>query len=113
MKFINMFLPKPPESNIETALRLLGNQKICKNFNIMSKKHNHYMVGTIERVGLLSRLFGRTPKAYFSHYNVKFSNNGNLAMISSNGSVDFLFNTKEEVDMIKKLLTDKFGVVYE
>lgn len=109
MSIFDWFIAKPP-TNIEAAIRVLSSQSVCKEFNVVSKKHSHFMVGEIIQSGLLGEFFGRKPKAFFRHYNVKFSNDGEKAMISSNGSVDFFFSDKHEVDQIKELLFNKFGV---
>lgn len=104
MRFLDWIMPEPI-SDIQRALSLLDRHKTCHTVGTVTR-HDHFMVGTFHK-----RWFKDKPD--FHHVNLKFSKNGESAMISSNGTVDFFFSTKEEVDKLKGFLTEKFGVVYE
>lgn len=104
MKFFE-WLNGPQQTEVERALSMLCKHKKCHTVGT-NKNVDHIMVGTV-------RKYWFAGKGVFNHFNVKFSKSGCEAMISSKGVVDFFFSTKEEVDVLKKGLSEKFGVKYE
>jgi hypothetical protein len=103
MKFFE-WLNGPQQSEVDRALSMLYKHKKCHPVGT-AKNVDHIMVGTVKKKWF--------SKDVFDHFNVKFSKSGSEAMISSGGTVDFFFSTKEEVDTLKKGISDKFGVKYE
>ena len=101
MKFFE-WLNGPYETEVERAIKVLAKQNKCSRFSTADKVEtcNHFLIGNIKR----SFLFG---KAYFSYYDVKFSKAGTEAMISKNGSVDFFFASKEEVDSLRESIINR------
>jgi hypothetical protein len=102
MKFF-IWLNGEPQSEVERAISVLNKQKVCNAFSLQLKPEEctHFLIGNIKK-GFFSR------KARFDHYDVKFSKAGTEAMISKNGSVDFFFASKEEVDQLKESIINRF-----
>lgn len=99
------WLNGPRQTEVERAISLLNKQTHCFRFS-KDGPPNHLMIGKFSRF-----LFFK--KKYFHHYNIKVSSSGEYAMISSYGSVDFLFCSKEEVAALKQAISQKYGVKYE
>ena len=102
MKFFT-WLNGEPETEVQRAIRILSKQNRCSMFALGEKLEtcNHFMVGNIKKSWLWK-------KAWFDHYDVKFSKTGNEAMISKRGSVDFFFATKKEVDALRQSIINRF-----
>jgi hypothetical protein len=98
-----------PQSEIERAVELISKQTVCKTFEFDPSDHkminveesNNFLIGRI-RTSFWAR------GLVFDHYGVKFSSDGHNAVISRNGSIDFYFTNKEEVDALREAIVNKF-----
>lgn len=102
MKFFEWL--NPPESEVERAIKLLKKQSHKYKLG-----ENQMMIGKYKTVGILSSMMGKSPKAYFSYYSVKFNSTNTKAMISKDGTVDFFFTTQEEVEALRSAIINHFG----
>jgi hypothetical protein len=102
MKFF-IWLNGEPQSEIDRAVSVLNKQKMCST-RVVGPIDSciHFSMGNFKKKWIL---FG---KKWYDHYDIKFSKTGTEAMISKRGSVDFFFASKEEVDKLKEVISNRY-----